>query len=283
MIDIHSHLHFSDYDVDRGEIVRRAQETGVNKIICVGTSPEDNQKAVVVAEKYDDVFASVGIHPHFFKSQNKLENKEINEGVAQLKRIAQSSDKVIAIGECGLDYFSRDPQKNITGEQRVLQKEVFLAQMELARELKLPVIIHTRASAGTTDAYEDLFEILRGTKYMVHNAILHCYQGDIEITKKFIKLPNVYFSFAGNITYPIKKSLSGAKNDLREIIKLIPLERLYVETDCPYLAPEKKRGGRNEPAYVWLTARKVCTLEGITENVLEAILDKNFCQVFEHC
>lgn len=281
MLDIHTHLHFSDYDNDRDEIVRRAREAGVTKMICVGTSPEDNEKAIEVAEKYNDIYVSVGIHPHFF-----------GEGRIKELRKFVKHHKVIAIGESGLDYFSRDSQKAVTEEQKSLQKELFLAQIELAKELKLPLIVHTRPSAGSTDAYEDMFDILTShissakggqaslISHLSSHFILHCYQGDTEITKKFLEFPNVYFSFAGNITYSVKKAVVGTKDDLSEVVKLIPLERLFVETDCPYLAPEGKRGERNEPAYVLLTAQKICELKGIPMADLETALDKNFRRVF---
>lgn len=281
MFDIHTHLHFPDYDNDRDEVIRRAREAGVKKMICVGTSPEDNKKAIEVAKNYENVFVSVGIHPHFFDEQF-LENKKSVISIKELRRLAKHP-KTVAIGECGLDYFSRSPEKVITEEQKKLQKELFVTQIEVAKELSLPLIIHTRPSAGTTpfsagrDAYDDMYDILKN--HPLH-FILHCYQGDMEITKKFMELLDVYFSFAGNITYPIKKSAIGTKDDLQETLKFIPLERLFVETDCPYLAPEGKRGERNEPAYVQITAQKICALKGITMTDLEAALDENFRQVF---
>lgn len=274
MLDIHTHLYWTSYDADRDEVVRRAREAGVKKMICVGTSPEDNPKAIAAAEKYDNVFASVGIHPHFF-------NGSVIP-IEELKRFAKHP-KVIAIGECGLDYFSRDPQKIITIEQRELQKTGFIAQLKLAEELKWPLIIHTRPSLGSMNAYQDVFEILKAKeskKLTKLQAILHCYQGDMEITKKFLELPNVYFSFAGNITYPIKKSVAGTKDDLQETVKLVPLDRLFVETDSPFLTPEGKRSERNEPAYIQITARQVCALKGIEMATLETALDKNFKRVF---
>lgn len=281
MLDIHTHLYWKSYDADRDEVVRRAREVGVKKIICVGTSPEDNPQALAVAEKYEDVYASVGIHPHFFNEQLADSSSRLGgigmtkNWIEELKSLAKHP-KVIAIGECGLDYFSRNMEKPITDEQKALQKAIFLAQIEIARELNLPTIIHCR------DAYDDLFGILSNSKFKIPNSkfILHCYQGDTEITKKFLELPNVYFSFAGNITYPVRNVLVGTKDDLQETLKLVPLNRLFVETDSPFLAPDKKRGERNEPSYVRITAGKVRALKGVTEDDLEAALDENFQRVF---
>jgi TatD DNase family protein len=125
-----------------------------------------------------------------------------------------------------------------------------------------------------------LYSILKSKILNLKSVVLHCYQGDTKITKKFLELPNVYFSFAGNVTYPVKKALAGTKNDLQETLKIVPLERLFVETDCPYLAPGGKRGERNEPSYIWMTAEKICEVKGIEMATLETALEENFQRVF---
>lgn len=279
MLDIHAHLFWDSYDADRDEVIRRALAAGVEKMICVGTSPQDNPQAIAVAEKYENILASVGLHPHFFNEESGIRNQE--SWLGELKKSAKHP-KVIAIGECGLDYFSRNPEKVITDEQKKLQKEGFLAQIGLAEELELPLIIHTRPSAGSQDAYEDLHAILSGlnAEPSTLNAVLHCYQGDTEITKKFLELSDVYFSFAGTITYPVRPSISGTKNDPTETVKLIPLERIFVETDCPFLAPQGKRGERNEPAFVVEVADKVALLYEVTRSVVEEATRANASRVF---
>ncbi len=374
MLDIHAHLYWESYDADRDEMIRRAFDAGIEKMICVGTEPEDNPRAIEVAERYEGVYASVGIHPSFLdeieKEVDSISNIVYRDGsgirhtaydirpeimerilvqVDNLKRVAQSSDKVIAIGECGLDYYVRNEQSTVNSEQgtenseqgvketadaplksgttvvsekqKAIQKEGFLAQMEVARELGVPLIIHTRPSAGTMDAYEDLFQILTHNLQQTTNnsptpqsrgldsspraeeqepqanesaknhlslishplsfAILHCYQGDTEITKKFLELPNVYFSFAGSITYSVKKALVGTKDDPSEVVKLVPLSRLFVETDAPFLAPVPHRGERNEPAYAIATAEKVCELKGCSREELDQALRTSFEHVFD--
>lgn len=312
MNDIHTHLFWDSYDADRDAVIRRAREAGVRQMICVGTSPEDNPQAIALAEQYADIYASVGLHPHFF---NKIIEKEfpisnVQNLISELKELAKQK-KVVAIGECGLDYFIRGGEQPITDEQKIFQKEGFLAQIALAQEAELPIIIHTRPSFGSMparlpetpsvslragndsqarrsdsggDAYEDMYEILKNHLSLItHPAshfVLHCYQGDTAVTKKFLELPNIYFSFSGSITYPVKKAQIGTKDDSAETVKLIPLDRLFVETDCPFLAPQEKRGTRNEPAYVSLTAEAVCRLKECSLTDLEHCLVENWKKVF---
>lgn len=302
MIDIHTHLHFKDYDADRDEVIARAKDASVEKMILVGTDLATSRAAVELAEKHDFLFASVGVHPHaidelgimnqesgspaiIHDSQftiHTTENEGIQELMRDLKNIALSSNKVIAIGECGLDYFSRDSEVPVPDGRKAFQRERFLVQLEIAREKGLPTIIHTRPSKGSMDAYDDVFEILsdpeiadRGSKF-----VLHCYQGDTEVTKKFLELPNTYFSFAGSVTYPVKKALIGTKDDPAQVLDLIPAERLFAETDCPYLSPQPVRGTRNEPAYVRYTIGSVATEKSVSSETLDVTIRKTFDRVF---
>jgi len=310
MIDIHTHLYWESYDADREDVILRAHKAGVEKMFVIGCTVEESKQSVELAEKYPEIFASIGLHPHFFnelvEKETEIQNSkfkilpsekdEINELVESLRSIARSSNKVIAIGECGLDYYSHrlvenpptgqagNQQKTISEEQKMLQKEGFLAQIELAKELHLPLIIHCRPSAGTSDAYEDMFDILRNhlscINYPTSSAILHCYMGDTEITKKFLTLPNIYFSFTANITYPVKKTLIGTKNDLTETVKMIPLDRIFAETDCPFLAPQGKRGERNEPAYVVSVGEKIAEIQGLTIDEVKQSIDARVKHIF---
>lgn len=295
MLDIHAHLYWNSYDADRDEVVKRAFQAGVEKMICVGTAPEDNLQALAVAERYEHVSAAVGLHPHFFNElvekkspitkiqdtkNHQLPIINFQNTISELKKIVQSSKKVVAIGECGLDYYSHDKQITISSQQKTVQREGFLAQIALAGELGLPMIIHTRPSFGAMDAYEDLYEIIQNTKYKIRHTILHCYMGDTAVTAKFLELPNVYFSFAGNITYPVKKALLGTKDDLTETVKMIPLERLFVETDCPFLAPQSQRGKRNEPAYVHETTEFLAHVRGVSADEIGQITAENGGRVF---
>ena len=290
MLDIHAHLHDSAFDADRDEVVRRARAAGVEKIITIGTDIEESRRAIACAEKYEGVFASVGIHPNEIESPN-ANHQEI---LSELKEIALSSDKVVAIGECGLDYFVREGRGKretadappaggttvVSEREKALQKELFLMQIDLAQELNLPLIIHCRPSTGTVDAYEDVFEILHNTKYKIQNTVLHCYMGDTEVTKKFLELPGVCFSFTGNITYSVKKSVAGTKDDLTEVVKMIPIDQMLAETDCPYLAPVPHRGERNEPANVALVASKIAEIKGISEEEVKRATALNAEKIF---
>lgn len=300
MLDIHAHLYWDSYDADRDEVVKRAFDAGIERMICVGTEPGDNPRAIEVAEKYENVFASVGIHPHYFneveentnfKTQkpNKAQGTDhkFQKEIRELLEVAKHP-KVVAIGECGLDYFVRSEQGTVSSEQKAIQKDGFLAQIGIARELGVPLIIHTRPSAGTMDAYEDVYSILKslprrqvGEIKNLKSAILHCYQGDTEMTGRFLELPDVWFSFAGSITYPVKKALVGTKDDPAEVVKRVPLERLFVETDAPFLAPVPHRGERNEPAYARATADRVCELKGCTREELDQALRTSFEHVFD--
>lgn len=275
MLDIHTHLYFPDFDLDRDETVKRAKEAGVGFMISVGTDPGDNAKAIGIAEAYDGVSASVGLHPHFF-NRPEIDEARIAEEAGRLETLA-GHPKVVAIGECGLDYFSREPGRPITDEQKSRQKEGLLAQMGIATKLGLPLILHTRPSQGSMDAYEDMFDILKSESL---TAVLHCYQGDTGITREFLGLPNVHFSFAGNVTYPVKKALEGTKDDIRETVKLVPSDRLFVETDCPFLAPQDKRGGRNEPAFVRMTAGAVAAIRAVSEEEIDRQVGQNALRVF---
>ncbi len=265
MYDIHTHLYWESFDDDRDEVIRLARASGIEKMFVVGCTLEESQKSISLAEAYDGLFASVGMHPHFFSDLAK-NKKHITREIETLKALAQSSKKVIAIGECGLDYYTHT-EEPITCYEKDIQKAGFLEQMKLAKELHLPLIIHSRASKGLNDAYEDLLEILKNNTQSSSSdvpCILHCYMGDTEITQKFLELPNTFFSFTANITYPTKKQLIGTKDDLCETVKMIPLERIFVETDCPFLAPQSRRGKRNDPMGVFEGAEKIANLRGET-------------------
>ncbi len=276
MQDIHTHLYWHTYDTDRDAVVERARAAGVKEMFVIGCTVEESKQAVILAEEYADIFAAVGIHPQTFNDVGIL---NLEFWIAELRALAKN-EKVVAIGECGLEYYSHDPTKPITDEQRAWQKQGFLAQIKLAEELKLPLVVHCRANAGVSDAYEDVFRILQSASQRIP-AILHCYMGDTEMTKKFLSLPNIYFSFTGNITYPVKKASIGTKDDLMETVKIIPLERIFTETDCPFLAPQSKRGERNEPAYVSEVIAKVAELQ--EKDILEVVqaVEGNFQQVFK--
>lgn len=299
MNDIHTHLYWQSYDTDRDAVVARARAAGVEKLLIIGCTVDESRQAIAVAEQYDNVYAAIGIHPQEFFDEAGPSAGGLNpeSWIEQLRTLAQH-EKVIAIGECGLEYYSHparnathnvaggDSEKPITEEQKSWQKKGFLAQIALAQELHLPLILHCRTDQGKSDAYEDMFGILSDALKKANEAkqlpaVLHCYMGDTEVTRKFLTLPNVFFSFTGNITYPIKKVVAGTKDDLTETVKLIPLERIFTETDCPFLAPQSHRGERNEPAYVTEVAAKIAELHGTDTAAIERATEENFHKVFK--
>jgi TatD DNase family protein len=279
MIDIHTHLYFPQYDDDRDETIQRAFAGGMTRMVSVGTAPEDWAQALAITEYDERIRAAVGIHPNHEVGSTEHGVRENTEAHIQALRecIVGNREKIVAIGECGLDYFVRDGGI-VLEEEKERQRALFTAQIELAQELKLPLIIHTRPSVGSMDAYEEISSLLR-TSYSVLPAVLHCYMGDTERTEKFLTLPNVFFSFTGNITYPVKKPLQGTKDDLTETVKMIPLERILTETDCPFLAPQRHRGNRNEPSYVAEVVEKIAEIKGVSHNRVNDAASRNAEQI----
>lgn len=285
MIDTHAHLDDRQFDGDREEVIARSFENGVEKIINVGADLEGSKNSIKLAEKYRGICASVGLHPHCFNKQFsifnyqfsnnfQLFNFQFKKNLKQIRELAKN-EKVVAIGEIGLDYFSHNG-KAITEKQKENQKKGFIAQLEIAKENNLPVIIHCRASKeNSVDAYEDLYQIIKNSKLKIKNLVFHCYGGDLDFTKKLLQHKNIYFSFTPNITYKIKKEIVGTKNDIAESIKIIPLEKIMLETDCPYLAPQEFRGQRSEPMHVRYVAEKVALIKGDIMDNLEKNINKN--------
>ncbi|MGI9105101.1 MAG: TatD family hydrolase [Pyrinomonadaceae bacterium] len=256
-VDSHAHIDGAEYDADRDEVIARARAAGVVAILNVGTGdPQsgDLERAVKVAAQYEGVYAAVGVHPH--------DARLFDEGAAaRVSALAKSSGgRVIAWGEIGLDYhYDHSP--------RDVQRAVFARQLRMARELKLPVIIHTRA------ADDETVEILRaewsGAK---QGGIMHCFGGSDEMAASVLEL-GFMISFAGNVTF--KKA-----EPLREVARRIPLERLLIETDCPFLTPVPFRGRRNEPARVVETARCLAQVRGLDVAEFGRTTTANFQRFF---
>ncbi|MCX5680541.1 MAG: TatD family hydrolase [Candidatus Omnitrophica bacterium] len=222
LIDTHCHLDFKDFDLDRDAALERAKVAGIGRIINIGSSIEGSRRSVALAQKYDMVYASVGIHPHEAKSLTA-------SFLAELKSLA-TSPKVVAIGEVGLDYYRNLSPKN----EQIATFEAFIA---LAGELSLPLVIHARECGN--DVIDMLKKIRQAST--IHG-VMHCFSGNAEFLKKCLDL-GLYISFTCNLTFKNAKAL-------RQTAKAVPIERLLLETDAPYLAPEGMRGKRNEPAYM---------------------------------
>lgn len=292
MIDTHAHLDFPEFDEDREEVIARAFSSGVKKIVNVGVDLERSGKSIEIAEKFDGVFAAIGFHPDYFTKHETclpagMAYNMKHDWIGELRELAKS-EKVVAIGETGLDYFyiTRNTQHITQKDLKKIkenQKRGFVAQIELAEKLNLPVIVHCR------NAWDDLYEIIskvqlflsptsrRGIPQSRTLFVLHCYSGDKKDTEKFLKLENVYFSFSGNITYP--KPAERAEK-LAEAVRMIPLDKIMLDSDAPFLAPQEFRGKRNEPVYVRYIAEKIAEIKQISVGEIERTTDENAAKFF---
>jgi len=259
-IDSHAHLEGHKFDSDRAEMLTRARETGLERILAIGsgTRPGTYDCALKIAEQHDWIFASTGLHPH-------EASVAADADYAEMERLAKHP-KLIAWGEIGLDYFYDHSPRDV-------QKEVFRRQMDLAAAAKLPIIIHCRPSNNSENAWDDTLQMLRD-----HWApssllgILHCFTGEWKHAEAALDI-GFYISFAGNVSFP------KAEN-IREAAKQVPLDRMLIETDSPYLAPVPHRGKRNEPSFVINTAETIAQLRGMSKEEIGKQTTQNFYRLF---
>ncbi|NYE57645.1 TatD family hydrolase [Carboxydothermus ferrireducens] len=251
LIDSHAHLNDQKFKDDVEEVIKRARQNGVEKIITVGYDLPTSEEAVRLSEKYPEIYAAVGIHPH--------DAKALNDRV--FSRLEQLLDhpRVVALGEIGLDFY-RDLSP------REVQREAFIRQLKLAREKGKPVIIHDR------DAHQEVFDTLKEHALGLPG-VIHCFSGSAELALRYIKELNFYISLAGPLTF--KNNVKG-----KEVAKKVPLEYLLVETDCPYLTPEPFRGRRNEPGLVTLVAEEIARIKGIAKEEAFQALTENTSKLF---
>jgi TatD DNase family protein len=250
LIDTHTHLDFDRFDDDRAEVIESAYQQGVEKIINVGADMKSSRNSVRLAQDYDFIYASVGIHPHDAKTYSSGDYQELQDLAKQ--------EGVIAIGEIGLDYhYDNSPRQK--------QQEIFKKQLELAIEVDLPVVIHSR------DAREDTIRILK--EYATDlTGVLHCYGYDLLTAKEVFDL-GLYISFGGIITF-------NSTSEVRKMIKQLPLDKIILETDAPYLTPEPYRGQRNEPKYVKEVAKKMADIKNVELAEVEKITTENAEKLF---
>ena len=234
LIDTHAHLDDEKFAHDRAAVIERARESGVVKIITMGDSLDSSARSVALTEEFESVYAAVGIHPEEAQPMTTATDDQLAAWAAQ--------EKVVAIGEMGLDYYWEKDE-----EKRALQRAIFVRQLDLARQLRLPVCIHDR------EAHGDMMKILK-TEGRGLRGVLHCYSGSWEMAAELLK-GDWYFGIDGPLTYK-----NAAK--LPEIVQRLPAERILVETDSPYLSPMPFRGKRNEPAHVLYVAKKAAELRG---------------------
>jgi len=251
LFDTHVHLNAEQYEDDLQEVINRALEKGVQNMVVVGFDEPTIKKAIQIAEMYDFIYASVGWHP-----VDAIDMTD--EHLAWIKELAQHP-KVVALGEMGLDYhWDKSPKE--------VQKDVFRRQIRLARKVNLPIIIHNR------DATEDVVTILKEEHVEEVGGIMHCFTGSIEVAKQCMDM-NMYISFGGPVTF------KNAKKP-KEVAAELPLDKLLIETDCPYLTPHPFRGKRNEPGYVSYVAEQIAELKGITYEELADITTANAKKLF---
>ena len=261
--DSHCHLENKRFDADRSDVFARAQQAGVTTMLAIGNGDGPGTAtldcAIKLAHEHEGVYATVGIHPHEAALAKQADFDELD-------RLAHDP-KVIAWGEIGLDYFYDHSPRDV-------QQRVFVQQMEMARATKLPIIIHNRPSDNSENAWEDLFRLLRENWAGSGLAgVLHCFTGTVEHARAALDL-GFTISFAGNITYP------KAQN-IRDAASMAPLERIFIETDSPYLAPIPHRGKRNEPAFVIEVARQIGELRGLSREEAGRQTSDNFFRFFE--
>ena len=249
-IDSHAHIQLSQFNRDRDTVLKRSHEAAVSTILVIGFDMETSLGAVELAEKHAQIYATVGMHPH--------DAKDLTPEILKTFRELATHPKVIALGEMGLDYY-----RNLS--PRPLQKEAFEKQLDLAEELQMPIIIHNR------DAYMDILPILEVRQGKIRG-VLHCFTGDVELMHRSLAI-GFYIGIGGIVTYPNAK-------DVQAVASEVTADRLLIETDCPWLAPQFRRGKRNEPAYVRAVAEKIAELRGISIETIGETTTKNFETLF---
>ena len=248
LTDTHCHLFYDDLKSNLSEVIERAKKMGVNRFICVATNLEDAEESRSLSKAYTNIFASAGIHPH--------DAKDAPDNYVERLYELLDHDKMVAVGEIGLDYF-----RNIS--DRKTQLNVFRKQMAIAQDLGLPVIFHNR------EADADVVNILSDFPNVI--GVAHCFSSNIGIAKKFIDL-GYYISFSGNLTFK--------NSHLPDVASQLPLERLLVETDCPYLSPVPHRGKPNEPSRVKFVAEKLAQIHGVSLEEIGKVTSSNATKLF---
>lgn len=279
MIDAHSHINFNAYKDDAAVVIERARVAGV-RMLAVGSQASTSERAVWYSEQYPDIWAVVGLHPIHLFTQHIDEGEVAFYSRAEefdpdfYRALVKRSSKVVAIGECGIDYY-RLPDGVSHEQVAEKQKSVFRGQIDLAQELGLPVMIHCREAHA--DVLAILEEYAATGKSVRGNA--HCFTGTWHDAERYLAL-GFYISLTGVITFPPRARDKLAGETLQDVVKKIPLEKLLIETDAPYLSPVPFRGKRNEPAYVRYVAEKIAELKGLSFDDVAQQTERNTRQLF---
>ena len=251
LFDSHCHLENGRFEEDLPEVMARMKDAGVNRCILAGSDMETGEQIVALTREHSHVYGVVGIHPHDAKTWT-------DDCADRLARWVKE-ERIVGIGEIGLDYYYDHSPRDV-------QKEVFVKQLLLARELDMPAVFHVR------DAHGDVLDLLRANRAQLPAGVVHCYSGSVESAREYLDM-GFYISFAGPITFK-------NANKLLDVAKYVPLDRILVETDSPYLAPVPMRGRRNEPTYVQYVAQTVAELRGISPEEMAQAAFENTCRLF---
>ena len=268
LIDTHCHLNFKAFKKDKNAVIERALNAGVNKIIIPGAKIGSSKEAVSISAKYKCCYAAIGVHPHHASDLQEITDMKTTL-LDELTKIINKSTKVAAIGEIGLDYHEYKGYPKITPETKTGQVTVFRQQLNVAALNNLPVILHCR------NAHDDLIEILSSyvsEKGIKPKGVFHCFDGEKKHLKKILQM-GFYVGFDGNITYPENEKMIG-------IIKTVPLEKLLLETDSPFLTPLPFRGTRNEPSYLKYSVKYLEKITGIPYRQISDITYNNALKLF---
>lgn len=250
-IDSHAHLDDRRFNGDRELVIEKLKENGLELVINIGADLETSIASVDLAKKYDNIYATVGVHPHSASELNK-------ENLQKIKELSKNN-KVVAIGEIGLDFYYDNSPRDV-------QRKWFKEQLKLAKELNLPVVIHSR------DACQETFDTIKESQDGTLRGVLHCFSGSAEMAQEYVKL-GFYISIGGPVTFKNARVV-------REVAEVVPLDKLLIETDCPYLTPEPFRGKRNEPSYVKYVAQKIAEVRGITVEEVAKATSRNTKELF---
>ena len=250
-IDSHSHLDDERFDQDRDILIKSLKERQVDIAINIGADLQTSINSVELANKYDNIYAVVGVHPH--------SASEVTEETLDIFREMSKNDKVVAIGEIGLDFYYDNSPRDV-------QRKWFKEQLKLAKELGLPVVIHSR------EASQETFDTIKEAQDGSLRGVMHCYSGSVEMAKEYIKL-GFYISIGGPVTFKNARVVG-------EVAEALPLDKLLIETDCPYLTPEPYRGKRNEPMYVRYVAEKIAEIRNISVEELAKATSTNAKKLF---
>lgn len=251
LIDSHAHLDDPKFNKDRDRLIKSLKQNDISLVINVGADVSSSIKSVKLADEYENIYAAVGVHPH--------SAKEMDDSTIDVLKAFAKRDKVVAIGEIGLDF-------HYDNSPRDIQRKWFIEQIKLAKELNMPIIVHSR------DADQETFDILKEEADERLRGLLHCYSGSAEMAKDYIDL-GFYISLAGPVTF------KNARKP-KEVAKVVPMDKLLIETDSPYLTPEPHRGKRNEPLYVRHVASMIAELRGMDFEDVGRITSENTKRLF---